>query len=109
MQNIPITLAAPGMVLAQEIRNNNNPSSMLICGKGIKLTESLLNRLQQMGIQSVSVEGRPVRMEGEPTVQEMLASLDMRFSRVNDDALMMKVKALYKKQILRSIGEPDAG
>lgn len=107
MQNIPITLAAPGMVLAQEVRNNNKPSNMLICGKGVELTESLLDRLKKMGIQSVSVEGHPVMVEGEMTVQEMLASLDMRFSRVNNDVLMMKVKELYKKQLLRSMGEAD--
>lgn len=107
MQKIPITLAAPGMVLAQEIKNADNPSSMPICGKGVKLTESLIDRLKQMGVQAVSVEGHPVKIEGETTVEQMLAALDTRFSRVADDALMMKVKDIYKKQILRSMGEPD--
>ena len=107
MQKIPITLAAPEMVLAQEIRNSDNPSSMPICGKGVKLTESLIERLKQMGVQSVGVEGRPVKIEGEATLEQMLAALDQRFKRLESDALMMKVKELYRKQILRSMGETD--
>lgn len=107
MQKIPISQAAPGMVLAQEIKNSDDPSSMTICGKGVKLTESLIARLEQMGVQSVRVEGHPVKVEGEATLEEMLAALNRRFSRVEDDALMMKVKEMYRKQIYRSLGEPD--
>ena len=107
MQKIPITLAAPGMVLAQEIKNADDPSSMTICGKDVKLTASLIARLTQMGVQSVTVVGHPVKIEGEATLEQMLEALDKRFSRVEDDALMMKVKELYRKQVLRSMGEPD--
>lgn len=106
MQNIPIKLAAPGMVLAKEIKNPDESSSMPVCGQGVKLTASLIDRLQNMGIQAVIVEGHPVKLEGEATLEEMLQALDMRFSRVQDDPLMLKVKELYRKQILRSMGEP---
>lgn len=95
------------MVLAQEIKNSDDPSSMTVCGKGVKLTESLISRLIQMGVQSVMVEGHPVKVEGEATLQEMLAELDKRFSRVEDDDLMKKVKEMYRKQIFRSLGETD--
>jgi len=105
MQNIPITLAKAGMVVAKEIKTSDDPASMTICGKGIKLTDSLINRLEQMGIQSVTVEGHPVKMEGESSVEEMLAALDHRFRRVGDDPLMMKVKAIYQNHIRRSMGE----
>jgi len=107
MQKIPITQAAPGMVLAQEIKNSDDPSSMTICGKGIKLTESLIARLTQMGIQSLRVEGHPVKVEGEASLQEMLADLDKRFIRVEGDDLMKKVKEIYRRQIFRSMGEND--
>ncbi len=107
MQKIPITQAVPGMVLAQEIKNSDNPSGMTICGKGVKLTESLISRLTQMGVQSVSVEGHPVKVEGDATLEDMLAKLDKRFSRVEDDDLMKKVKEMYRKQIFRSMGETD--
>jgi hypothetical protein len=107
MQKIPIALAAPGMVLAREIMNTDNPSSMPICGKGVKLSESLIDRLQQMGVQSISVEGRPVIIEGEATAEQLLAALDQRFVRVEKDPLMMRVKELYRKQIQRTMGESD--
>jgi hypothetical protein len=105
MQNIPIKLAAPGMVLAKEIKNPDESSSMPVCGKGVKLTLSLIDRLRNMGIQSVIVEGHPVTLEGEATLEQMLKALDMRFSRVQDDPLMMKLKEIYRKQLLRSMGE----
>jgi len=95
------------MVLAQEIKNSDDPSSMTICGKGVKLTESLISRLTQMGVQSVRVEGHPVKVAGEATLEEMLVELDKRFSRVEDDELMKKVKEIYRTQIFRSMGETD--
>jgi hypothetical protein len=107
MQNIPITQAAPGMVLAQDIKNSDDPSSMTICGKGVKLTEALISRLTQMGVQSVRVEGHPLKVEGEATLEEMLAELEKRFIRVEGDDLMKKVKEIYRKQIFRSMGETD--
>ena len=107
MQNIPITLAAAGMVVAKEIKSSDDPSSMTICGKGIKLSESLIDRLRQMGIQSITVEGRPVKMDGETSVEDMLAALEKRFGRVSDDPLMMKIKEMYRNHILRSMGAPN--
>jgi hypothetical protein len=107
MQKIPITLARAGMVLARDIKASEDPSSMTVCGKGVKLTDSLINRLQQMEIQTVTVEGHPVQIEGEASLEEMLAALDKRFSRVTDDPLMMKVREMYRRQIRRSLGEPD--
>ena len=105
MQNIPISLTAAGMVLAKEIKSSDGPASMTICGKGVTLTESMIGRLQQMGIQSVTVEGHPILVKGEATLEQMLVSLDQRFSRVADDPLMSKVKEIYRKQILRSMGD----
>lgn len=106
MQKIPIALLKPDMVLAKEIKSSEDPASMTICGKGVKLTESLIDRLRRMGIQSVTVEGHPVTMEGETSLDEMLAALDRRFSRVAADPLMMKIQTLYRNHIKRSMGEP---
>ena len=105
MQNIPLTLAKAGMVVAKEIKVSDDPASMTICGKDIKLTDSLISRLEQMGIQSVNVEGHPVKMEGESSVEEMLAALEHRFRRVGDDPLMLMIKEIYKGQIRRSMGD----
>jgi hypothetical protein len=109
MQTISISLAAPGMVLAREIRSSNEPNGRVLCGKGVTLTESLISRVRQMGIESVSVEGHPIKMEGERTAADMLAALDQRFCRVTDDPLMMRLKEIYRRQILRSMGEETGG
>jgi len=107
MQNIPITLAAPGMIMAKEIKASDDPASMTVCGKGVKLSESLIDRLRQMGIQSLFVEGHPIALEGETTLEEMLAALDKRFIRVAGDPLMVKIKGMYVRHIQRSMGAAD--
>lgn len=93
------------MVLARDVRASDDPASMTICGKGVVLTAALIERLSRKGIQSLTVEGRPVHVEGEATLEQMLAALDLRFSRVADDPLMNAVKVLFRDQIKRSLGE----
>lgn len=110
MQKIPLSLAAAGMVLAKEVRKaDDDPSGPPICGKGLTLTEPLLSRLNKMGVQAVTVEGRPVKMEGDKPLDELLAALDSRFRKVSDDPLMNKLKAIYREQIIKSTGEEDGG
>jgi hypothetical protein len=107
MQNIPISLAVPGMVLARDVRADDNPASPPICGKGVSLTEGLISRLTQMGVQSLTVEGHPVRLEGEASREEMLAALDRRFVKVQDDPLMMTLKEICRRNLIRSMGQDD--
>ena len=109
MQTISISLAAAGMVLAREIRSSDKPNARILCGKGVELTDPLIARLRQMGIESVSVEGHPIKIEGEQTVDDMLSALDQRFSRVAHDPLMLRIKEIYRRRILRSMGENAGG
>jgi len=102
MQKIPLTLAYEGLILAQDIRNEDNPDGPPLCGRGVTLTESLISRLNRMGVQAISVEGHPIRMDGEKTLEEELAVLDERFKKVKDDPLMKKLKELYRVQIVKS-------
>jgi len=105
MQRIPISLAKPGMVLAKELVRPENPAGPAICGKGMELTESLLERLRYMGIQSITVQGHPVWMEGDKTLDELLQELDQRFSRVAQDSLTGRLKDIYRKYLISSMGE----
>ena len=107
MQKIPIALALPGMILGQDIKSSEDPSAMTVCGKGVTLKESLIDRLRDMGIQTLTVEGHPVKMEGETSIEEMTAALDKRFSRVTNEPLMMKIKEIYRRHIQRSMGAAD--
>jgi hypothetical protein len=105
MQRIPISLATQGMVVARPIPNIDDPTGMPVCGKGVELTESLINRLRDRGVQALSVEGHPVEIPGEATIEDMLAALDQRFRRVTADPLMHKIHEMFRKQIIRSRGE----
>lgn len=105
MQKIPISLAQPGMNLAKDVVRAENPHGPPICGKGVELTETLIERLRQMGIQSITVEGHPVPMEGDKTVDELLGDLDRRFRRTADDPLTGALKEIYRNRIIRSMGE----
>jgi len=104
VQKIPLTSAKPGMVLAKDVMRSDQASPVPICGKGTPLTDPLIERLKRMGIQSIIVEGHPVFMGGESTLEEQLEKLDKRFRQVVDDPLMMKVKEIYRKHIIRSMG-----
>ena len=105
MQNIPLTLAISGLVLAKDVARSDNPAGPPVCGKGLTLTDSLIERLKDMGIQSITVEGHPIRMDGDNSLEEMLAALDRRFKKVEGDPLTMKLKMIYKKQIIKSMGD----
>lgn len=104
MQTIPMALAAADMVLARDIKRTDNPDGPPICGRGTVLTDSLVERLKNLGIQTVTVEGHPVWIEGDVTLEDMLAELDRRFCKVDDVPLMQKLKELYRANIIRSMG-----
>ncbi len=99
-----MTLVLPGMVLAQDIKNVDNPDGPPLCGRGVQLTDALIDRLHRMGIQSITVEGHPVKLDGEQSLEEELAVLDKRFKKVADDPLMKKLKEMYRAQIIKSRG-----
>ncbi|GLI37091.1 hypothetical protein KI811_14080 [Geobacter hydrogenophilus] len=104
MQMIPLALAEPEMVLARDIRRADNPQGPPICGRGTTLTESLIERLKNLGIKSITVEGHPVVIEGEKTLEDLLADLDRRFGKVANVPLMMRLKEIYRRIIIRSMG-----
>ena len=91
MQKIPLNLAQEGMVLAKEVVRPDKPDGPSLFGKGMALTTAHIERLGDMGIQAVVVEGRPVVMEGEESLEELLAKMEARFARVKGNAVMDKM------------------
>ncbi len=105
MQRIPIMLALPGMVLARDICREDSAAGPPICGRGMSLTVSLIERLKRMGVQTIIVEGHPVRMEDDKTPGELLEDLDRRFRKVADDPVMGSLKEIYRACIAKATGE----
>jgi len=89
------------MILAKEILN---PDGMVLCGAGTTLTSSLIERLASMDVVDVTVEGHPVIIEGEKTLQEELREIDLRFKRVEDIAPLMYLKKRIQAKLVASRG-----
>ena len=103
MQRILLAQAGPGMILAKEILN---PEGMVLCGSGTALSPALIERLVNMDVVDVTVEGHPVNIEGDKTLQEELQEIDLRFQRVEDIAPLMYLKKRIQAKLAasRSIG-----
>jgi len=108
MQKIPLNLAAAEMVLARDIFKNDSPTGMPICGKGTVLSDSLISRLAQMGVQSLYVEGHPVRQEGDRGLAEQLVDLEKRFSKTMDNRHNLTLLDIYRNQLRTAMGD-DGG
>jgi hypothetical protein len=108
MQHIPIALAAADMVVGRDIRRPDNPQGPPICGRGVTLTDSLIERLRQMGIASIVVEGHPVEMAGEKSLEVLLLELDSRFRLSAREPHGAKLKEIMRQRLIREMGRGDA-
>lgn len=97
MQKIPTTMARPGMVLARPVTRDNG---MTIMAQGMELTQGHIDRLENMDIERIVVQGRPVDL-GDAGADTSFAArgkrLDHLFAQYDDDAWMTKLKASLKK------------
>ena len=105
MRKIPLTSAEPDMVLGRDIYRDDNPGGPPICGKGIRLTASLIERLKKMGVQSITVEGNPLGEAGAMSADELLLALDERFRNAEGDPLTIRLKNIYRQYYAKTYGE----
>ncbi|NOY53534.1 MAG: hypothetical protein GXP58_07935 [Deltaproteobacteria bacterium] len=102
MQRIRREQAAPGMVLAKRVENERG---MTLCKEGTELTDSILLRFENAGIAFLSVEGRPVAVEGEKPFGELLSEMDHRFARTVSDRTMSQIKEMVARNLRIRYGE----
>jgi len=83
----------PGMKLAKPICGANG---MVMLAEGTELTEKWIERIQDMDVTAVFVEGA-----SEPTVprEEALAALDERFAPVEHERYMGELKKIVRAHI----------
>ena len=69
----------------------------VLCGKGIELTEPMIQKFQELGVSYITVEGTPVKLPWEKTLEEELELLEKRFSGIKDEFL------LHIKEVLKEV------
>lgn len=98
MQKVPIDMVKPGMVLAKTVLNDKG---MALCAEGTELTAAIIERLMRMNVSHLTLKGHPVELGIETkTKEQRVQELAMRFSRVQGDPIMDKLKASIEQGIL---------
>jgi len=83
----------PGMILGRPIVGKNG---MIMLGEGTELTEKWVERIQDMEITSVFIEGPPIQTI---TKEEALANLETRFKLVEGKPFMNSIKRIVQEHI----------
>ncbi len=93
LSKIAVDDLEPGMKLAKPVEN---AGGMVLLGEGTELTMELIDRVKNMGAESVYIQGFT-----KPAVpmETMLAELDKRFSNVEGDPRMDLLKKIFREHI----------
>jgi hypothetical protein len=93
MPKIPVAKLESGMKLAKPITAK---SGMVMLGEGTELSETWIERIRDMDIASVFVEGPPVQSLSK---EDALSNLNARFARVEGKPYMNLIKQIVREQI----------
>ncbi len=96
MQRLPLSYIKPGMKTFEEVYDSNG---RVLCGKGVKLTGEHLQKFQELGVKYITVEGTPVKLPWEKSLEEELQDLEKRFEGINDENLIA-IKELIRELLL---------
>ena len=97
MQDVTLERAAAGMKLAKPVTNK---SGIILYGVGAVLTDDIIARLSEMGVEQITVDGNPPgTADDEESLSQQVKKLNARFRYVEGDPLMGKIKNLILKQI----------
>jgi hypothetical protein len=81
------------MKLAKPVRNE---SGMILLGENTELSDSLIRRLENMNIESVSIIAEA---QNEKSPEELLAELGKRFKKTETEPHMGLIKRLFEEHI----------
>ncbi len=91
MQRLPLSYIKPGMKTYEEVIDANG---RVLCGKGVELTEEHIKRFEELGVTFITVEGNPVPLPWEKSLEVELAELEERFKGITDENLLEIKKSL---------------
>lgn len=101
MQRLPISYIKPGMRTYEEVVDSQG---RVLCGKGVELTEEMLKRFQELGVSYITVEGTPVKLPWEKTLEEELELLKERFRDTKND-FALQVKEVIKELLMEKFSK----
>jgi hypothetical protein len=93
MPKFSVNQLEPGMKLAKPVMAKNG---MVMLGEGTELTEIWIERIQDMDIHTVFIDGPTVQTL---SMEEALSALDERFALVEDKPYMKNIKKIVKQHI----------
>lgn len=98
MRRLTVDKLNIGMVLAQDVAREDG---VILMGKGSAITEDVIQLLERLEIESVVVEGDQFASaeERQAFLKEAEEQLVMRFSRVEDDKVLMAIREMFRKRI----------
>ena len=102
MQKIPLKYAFEGMILGKPVTRDDG---MVMAGEGLTLTESIIDRLKNSGINSVTVKGRPVPGldSGDVDLAKMKERLGHLFRKYQQNPLMWTLRNMLEQYLERAI------
>lgn len=87
MKRVVIDELLPGMVLAKPV---TNAVGLSVLAAGAELDSPMIDRLRQLGLTSVYVEGDAGEATGK-TLEELQAETEHRFRSVNQDPVQQMI------------------
>ena len=88
---LSLNKAKPGMRLAEDLANEGG---MILCKRDTVLTENIIQRLENMGIEKIPVEHSMSDEERETLLKEKLELIDKAFEDKKEDCMEMLKQAL---------------
>lgn len=105
MQKISLERATAGMKLAKIVKNKRG---MPLCIAGTELNEDIILRLSNAGVTGITVKGNPLGEDADiKPLSQLIDELNTRFSPVEKDPLMKKIKGLFLKCINERFEESE--
>ena len=105
MQKISLDRATTGMKLAKTVKNKRG---MPLCTAGTKLNEDTILRLSNAGVTGISVKGNPlVEDANTKPLSQQIDELNTRFSPVEQNPLMKKIKSLFLECLNERVKESE--
>jgi hypothetical protein len=101
MPRISLADARPGQRLVRPVAT---PSGVIMVQPGTELTQALIDRLQGLGINTVSVASEGGGPDGPP-LEERIRQVEARFAGHEHDTWMMQLKEIVLRQLAAGAGE----